>query len=75
MSGIIHSALQLKSGSDESFVLSFDGKKLAPGLNAEFGDQDLFGHEPASSNPDYLQDKVKMETEAITNFIDQIDSM
>lgn len=30
---------------DNSYVLSVDGKKLAPGLTKESGDIDLFGHE------------------------------
>ena len=44
--GIIHQALDLKSSQeDTSFVLSVDGKKVAPGLTDKHGDQNLFGHE------------------------------
>lgn len=34
---------------EKSYILSFDGKKLAPGLNEHCGDQDLFGHEKIES--------------------------
>jgi hypothetical protein len=39
--GIITSTLELKS-KENSYILSVDGKKLAPGLNENSGDQDLF---------------------------------
>jgi hypothetical protein len=50
--GIITSTLELKS-KENSYILSVDGKKLAPGLNENSGDQDLFGHE--TSQTDSLQ--------------------
>ncbi len=44
--GIINAGLDMKSKSNtSSMVLSFDGKKLAQGLNEEFGDEDLWGYE------------------------------
>ena len=50
--GIITSTLELKS-KENSYILSVDGKKLAPVLNENNGDQDLFGHE--TSQTDSLQ--------------------
>ena len=50
--GIITSTLELKS-KENSYILSVAGKKLAPGLNENSGDQDLFGHE--TSQTDSLQ--------------------
>lgn len=50
--GIITSNLELKS-KENSYILSVDGKKLAPGFNENSGDQDLFGHE--TSQTDSLQ--------------------
>ena len=46
--GIIEKAIKMKK-TDISHVLSVDGKKLAPGLNADSGDQDLFGFEERKS--------------------------
>lgn len=46
--GIISESLEMKP-LEKSYILSFDGKKLAPGLNANWGDQDLFGHEEIES--------------------------
>ena len=44
--GIIEAGLDMKARSNtSSMVLSFDGKKLAQGLNDEFGDEDLWGYE------------------------------
>ena len=42
--GVIPQAMDMKDKS-KSYVLGFDGKKLAPGLSKDGGDQDLFGHE------------------------------
>ena len=47
--GIIYQAIELKSSSDNSYVLSVDGKKIAPGLTEKNGDQYLFGHEDGVS--------------------------
>jgi hypothetical protein len=47
--GIIYQAIELKSSSDNSYVLSVDGKQIAPGLTEKNGDQDLFGHEDGVS--------------------------
>ena len=44
--------MELKS-EENSYILSVDGKKLAPGLNGNSGDQNLFGHE--ASQTDSLQ--------------------
>ena len=46
--GIIEKAIKMKN-TDISYVLSVDGKKLAPCLNADSGDQDLFGFEEQES--------------------------
>ena len=46
--GIISQALNVKDKNKE-YVVSFDGKKLAPGLSKDKGDQDLFGHEAGES--------------------------
>jgi hypothetical protein len=54
--GIITSTLKLKS-KENSYILSADGKKLAPGLNENSGDQDLFGHE--TSTVLYISPKLK----------------
>jgi hypothetical protein len=47
--GIIYQAIELKSSSDNSYVLSVDGKKIAPGLTEKNRDRDLFGHEDGVS--------------------------
>jgi hypothetical protein len=47
--GIIYQAIELKSSSDNSYVLSVDGKKIAPGLTERNGDRYLFGHEDGVS--------------------------
>ena len=41
---VINQAIEMKPKT-KSYVLSVDGRKLAPGLNSMCGDQDLFGHE------------------------------
>lgn len=46
--GIINESLAMKP-LEKSYILSFNGKKLAPGLNENWGDQDLFGHEEIES--------------------------
>jgi hypothetical protein len=46
--GIITQTLNLLS-RDKTYVLSVDGKKVAPGLSDLHGDQDLFGHEEKHS--------------------------
>jgi len=56
--GIIYQAIELKSSSDNSYVLSVDGNKIAPGLTEKNGDQDLFEHEDGVS--------LKMSRERIT---------
>ena len=61
--GIIHQAIQLKSSADNSYVLSVDGKKLAPGLTEKNGDQDLFGHEDGIS---LEMSRERIEQELIT---------
>ena len=44
--GIIDNAMNIhKNNNQTSFIVSVDGKKIAPGLNEKFGDIDLFGHE------------------------------
>ncbi|CAG2194451.1 unnamed protein product [Mytilus edulis] len=45
--GIFHEMIQLISSQKKnSYVLTFDGKKLAPGLTDEAGDIDLLGYGP-----------------------------
>ena len=45
--GIIQQSIEMKANKNKnvSYVLSFDGKKIAPGLSEAGGDEDLFGHE------------------------------
>ena len=45
--GVLEECIDMKAKSQEnsSFILSVDGKKIAPGLNESWGDEDLFGHE------------------------------
>ncbi len=43
--GVIQSALDIKSSSPHSMVLSVDAKKVALGLSSEWGDIDLMGYE------------------------------
>ena len=43
--GIIQDSLDLRENNEVSMVLSVDGKKVALGLNNEWGDQDLMGYE------------------------------
>lgn len=57
--GIIQQAIDLKQTCN-SYVLSVDGKKLAPGLNQKHGDQDLFGYEECESLEDQ---KFRIENE------------
>lgn len=42
--GVIIQAIEMLP-KEKAYVLSFDGKKLAPGSTKEGGDQDLFGNE------------------------------
>lgn len=64
-SGIISESLAMKP-LEKSYILSFDGKKLAPGLNENWGDQDLFGHEEIES---LNETKERLEHEI--NYIDK----
>ena len=57
--GLIVQAIDMKP-KDNSYVLSVDGKKLAPGLTKESGDIDLFGHEIEESLNDL---KLRLKTE------------
>jgi hypothetical protein len=45
---LIEQAIDMKPRSN-TYVLSFDGKKLAPGLTKENKDIDLFGYEMEES--------------------------
>ncbi|CAC5373180.1 SLC5A6 [Mytilus coruscus] len=49
---------------DKNYVLSVDGKKLAPGLTNIHGDQDLFGHEEGNSLQD-LKDRLESEIQEV----------
>lgn len=71
--GIIKQALEMKS-KEKSYILSCDGKKLAPGLNEEWGDQDLFGHEEYDSLST-LQNRLKDEVENIEELRLQWDTL
>ncbi|XP_076094128.1 uncharacterized protein LOC143064860 [Mytilus galloprovincialis] len=53
--GIINQAIELKSSNQTAYVLSVDGKKVATGLNATNGDQDLFGYEDGVTLKDSLE--------------------
>ncbi|CAG2197667.1 unnamed protein product [Mytilus edulis] len=57
--GVIVQALEFMP-RDKNYVLSVDGKKLAPGLPNTHGDQDLFGHDEGNSLHDL---KNRLETE------------
>lgn len=46
--GVIDSAVDFLP-RNKSYILSVDGKKLAPGLTDKYGDQDLFQHEDDES--------------------------
>lgn len=63
--GIISESLAMKP-LEKSYILSFDGKKLAPGLNENWGDQDLFGHEEIES-----LNETKKRLEHEINYIDK----
>ena len=47
--GIIEQSIEMKANTNNrpnvSYVVSVDGKKIAPGLSETGGDEDLFGHE------------------------------
>lgn len=43
--GIISHSLDLIANNDKEYVLAVDGKKVSQGLNAKYGDIDLWGHE------------------------------
>lgn len=54
----------------KSYVLSVDGKKLAPGLNSKHGDQDLFGHEDRNSLQS-LQKRLDTEIQKVESLINE----
>ena len=47
----------MRSNETTSFVLSVDGKKVAPGVSDSFGDEDLWGYEKPSSVTDRAERK------------------
>ena len=57
--GIISETLDMKQDSHCSHILSVDGKKVASGLNKDWGDINLFGFEQQSFTS--LQNKIKTE--------------
>ena len=59
---------------NKKFVLSFDGKKVAAGLNSEFGDQDLFGHGARDQDLSTRQKQLEEELSMIQDFVDLIQS-
>lgn len=61
--GVIAQALKFMP-RDKKYVLSVDGKKLAPGLTNTHEDQDLFGHEESNSLQD-LKDCLIQEVETV----------
>ena len=61
--GIIDEAIQIKTKSNSSMVLSVDGKKIAPGLSEDWGDVNLFGHE--TPNLQLLKEERPRETKVI----------
>ena len=63
--GIITPALEIKSKSTASMVLSVDGKKVAPSLNDTCGDVDLFGYEKPSLKE--VQAHLKEELKLLEN--------
>lgn len=67
--GIISQAIALKP-TNRSYVLSVDGKKLAPGLSSSNGDQDLFGHEQSESL-EALKHRLNEEVEYVNNIKDK----
>ena len=76
--GVIQQTLDLKSSEPENdskcYVLSVDGKKLAPGLDNEHGDQDLFGHEEIETLQ-MTKDRLKDELEVVEMTKDEFGSL
>jgi hypothetical protein len=71
--GVIDEALRNKNKDD--YIVSFDGKKLVPGLTSSEGDIDLFGHEEhetaTSARVKLNQDLTKIDD--LLASIDQVD--
>ena len=61
--GIIAQALQLKSNSSSCHILSFDGKKVSPGLDETHGDIDLLGYEQV--NVEKLRAEIEREKSSV----------
>ena len=71
--GLIEQAIDMKPRSN-TYVLSFDGKKLAPGLTKENKDIDLFGYEMEESLQN-LRLRLKTEKDFVTSTRDNWLSM
>ena len=71
--GVINQALDMVP-KQKSYVLSFDGKKLAPGLNKTGGDQDLFGNEDGETLQ-IVKQKLETEVNLVESVIREWQSM
>ncbi|CAC5392110.1 unnamed protein product [Mytilus coruscus] len=71
--GLIEQAIQMKPKTD-TYVLSVDGKKLAPGLTKDNGDIDLFGYGMEDSIQK-LRLRLKTEKDVITSTRDDWSTM
>ena len=73
--GIITSTLELKS-KENSYILSVDGKKLAPGLNGNSGDQYLFGHEASQTDSlQFSRERIEHEISLVQMTMENWDAM
>ena len=63
--GLIEQVIDMKPKS-KTYVLSFDGKKLAPGLTKENKDIDLFGYEMEESLQN-LRLRLKTDKDVVTS--------
>lgn len=71
--GLIEQAIQIKPKTD-TYVLSVDGKKLAPGLTKDNGDIDLFGYGMEDSIQQ-LRLRLKTEKDVVTSTRDDWSTM
>ncbi|CAC5404088.1 unnamed protein product [Mytilus coruscus] len=71
--GLIEQAIQMKPKTD-TYVLSVDGKKLAPGLTKDNGDIDLFGYGMEDSIQK-LRLRLKTEKDVVTSTRDDWSTM
>ena len=71
--GIIQEATSFID-KEKSYVISVDGKKIAPGLTSDYGDQDLFGHEEPETLKS-LKERITKELTEVENTKEEWENM